>query len=139
MPKTTTAALPQITISWLKEQGYFKHKSPPILEGIRFTATKCYFGSKRFWFICNCGKRVGVLYESDNGFQCRICLNLAYPSQNIKKSIRNDVMLSAVDGFIKAQNLENQIRRTVYRGELTKKQKKINSLYFKFHQLSSKI
>jgi hypothetical protein len=139
MPKTTTAVLPQITISWLKEQGYFKHKSPPLLKGIRFTTTKCYFGSKRFWFICNCGKRVGVLYESDNGFECRKCLNLAYPSQNIKKSIRNDVMLSAVDGFLKAQELEDQVKRTVYRGEPTKKQKKIDSLYFKLHQLSSTI
>jgi hypothetical protein len=139
MPRTTTAALPQITISWLKKQGYFKYKTPPIINGISFTTTNCYFGNTRFWFLCTCDKRVGVLYESAKGFGCRKCLNLAYPSQNIRKSTRNDVMLSALDGFIKAQELQEQIKRIIYRGKPTKKQQKIDSLYFKFHQLSSTI
>ena len=136
MPKTTTDALPQITISWLKEQGYFKYKTPPFLEEISFTTSNCHFGGTRFWFLCKCGKRAGVLYKSANGFRCRKCLNLAYPSQNIRKSIRNDVMLSAFDDLIKASGLQKKIKTTVYCGKPTTRQKKVEALYYKFLQVA---
>lgn len=136
MPRTTTATLPQITISWLKKQGYFKYKTPPTLNGINFTTTNCYFGNERFWFLCKCGNRVGVLYESANGFRCRKCLNLAYPSQNIRKSIRNDVMLSALDNLIKASELQKEIKTPFYLGQPTRKQKKVELLYHNFLKIS---
>lgn len=132
MPKTTTDALPQISISWLKNQGYFKD-GIPLLKDIGFTSSECYFGGKRFWFTCKCGNRVSILYESGDEFRCRKCLNLAYPSQNIRKSMRNDVLLSAFDDFLEAQELQNQANRITYRGELTKKQQKIELLYLKFY------
>ncbi len=52
-------------------------------------STPCYYGKKRWWFICGlivngvyCGKRVGRLYLPPNGqyFGCRHCYNLTYES-----------------------------------------------------------
>lgn len=55
---------------------------------VRLTWTPCYFGGKRFWFICPliinghvCGRRVGVLYLGNGKyFGCRYCYNLTYES-----------------------------------------------------------
>jgi len=136
MPKTTTDALPQISISWLRTEGYFNNGTAPLLRGISFSTSECYFGGKRFWFLCECGNTAGILYESEDGFRCRKCLNLAYPSQNIRKSIRNDVMLSAFDDFLEAQDLQEKAKRVTYSGKLTKKQLKIELLYLKFYQVA---
>ena len=44
--------------------------------------TRCNFGGKRPWFLCpRCGIRVAILYGGKY-FYCRICHNLAYPSEN---------------------------------------------------------
>jgi len=55
---------------------------------VRLVTTPCFFGGKRYWFICPlmrnnipCGKRVGVLYLNDSYFICRTCADLAYESQ----------------------------------------------------------
>ncbi len=47
------------------------------------------FGGKRFWFRCNCGRRVGVLYYNpvSRGFGCRTCLGLKYKKQRYKGMI----------------------------------------------------
>lgn len=45
--------------------------------------TTCHFGGKRPWLLCpvpGCGRRAAVLYLQD-GFRCRGCLRLPYPSQ----------------------------------------------------------
>lgn len=50
---------------------------------IPMTRTTCHMGGARSWFLCpqpGCGRRVAVLYERE-GFACRQCLDLAYPSQ----------------------------------------------------------
>ena len=136
MPKTLTRTLSQISISFLKEQGYFNSGSAPLLKGISFTATPCYFGGERFWFLCKCNRRAGVLYESGDELRCRQCLNLAYLSQNTKKSIRNDVMLSAFDALIEAQDLQNEVKRFTYAGNPTKKQLKSGQLYLRFYRVA---
>ncbi|MCL6096284.1 MAG: hypothetical protein M1444_01175 [Patescibacteria group bacterium] len=63
---------------------------------IPLTSTYCYFGGKRYWFICPfysggiyCGKRVGVLYLSDKFFACRHCNNLSYNSRNLGGIFKN--------------------------------------------------
>jgi hypothetical protein len=56
---------------------------------IRLVTTPCYFGGKRFWFICPliingipCDRMVGKLYLPSNAkyFGCRHCYNLTYKS-----------------------------------------------------------
>lgn len=54
----------------------------------RLTSTPCYFGGRRWWFICPlvvngriCGRRVGSLHLASNKyFGCRHCYNLTYTS-----------------------------------------------------------
>src|ERR1700691_4735996 len=49
-------------------------------QKIPFTSTKPHFGGARFWFVCECGKRVDRLYlpTGETLFRCRICYNLTY-------------------------------------------------------------
>ena len=52
-------------------------------QRVRLTYSLGPQGGKRSWFVCpTCPRRVGVLYHA-NGlpFRCRICCDLAYPSQ----------------------------------------------------------
>ncbi len=54
----------------------------------QIVSTPCYFGGRRWWFICPlvkdgrvCNRRVGVLYlAGGNYFGCRHCYNLTYKS-----------------------------------------------------------
>lgn len=55
---------------------------------VAVASTPCYFGGKRYWFICPlsrngiaCRKRVGVLYRVGKYYGCRHCHDLAYQSQ----------------------------------------------------------
>lgn len=60
---------------------------------------KCRFGGHRPYFICpnnHCGKRYTFLYSNGRHYQCRKCLNLAYPSQNETATER---------GYRKARNI----------------------------------
>jgi len=137
MAKTLVESLDNISLKWLKDQGYFYGGIAPIFKGIRFTTSKCNFGGKRFWFLCVCGSKVSNLYDSTQGFRCRMCLNLAYKSQNIRKRIRNDVMLSVLDDFLEAQKLEEKTRRFTYAGKPTRRQIKIELLYLKFFKVAN--
>ncbi len=55
---------------------------------IKLTWTPCYFGGRRWWFVCPltrdgkaCGRRIGVLYLTNSKhFGCRLCNNLTYRS-----------------------------------------------------------
>ncbi len=51
-------------------------------QTIYLTRTKCNYGGERPWFLCpRCAKRVAILYEVDQWFQCRHCHGLPYASQ----------------------------------------------------------
>jgi hypothetical protein len=52
-----------------------------ISQRVPITWTDCHFGGQRPWFICNCGRRVAVLYGVREYFACRHCYELAYESQ----------------------------------------------------------
>jgi len=49
---------------------------------IELNSSPCFFGGKRWWFICSCQRRVGALYfrYGDKYFGCRHCKNLTYES-----------------------------------------------------------
>jgi hypothetical protein len=74
----------------------------PICVIIKFDWTSCHFGGQRLWFLCpKCGRRVGILYSGKH-YYCRICRNLAYPSENEPKPNR---MLR------KANKIRNRLKR----------------------------
>lgn len=77
--------------------------------------TPCYYGGKRYWFFCpRCTERVGVLYLVRDYFTCRHCYNLTYESRNCGYSIVS---------YTKLGRLRKEIRKTHYRGKLTRKYK----------------
>ena len=55
-------------------------------QHIRLTSTPCYFGGRRWWFVCPaCDRRAGVLYKPPHSrnYLCRHCHGLSYMlSQN---------------------------------------------------------
>ena len=54
----------------------------PIYQRLPLLRTACNFGGSRPWFACpRCERRVAVLCLSD-GFNCRACSRVAYPSQS---------------------------------------------------------
>jgi hypothetical protein len=62
--------------------------SHPVEMSIKLDWTPCYFGGYRPWFLCpRCQRRVAILYGGKY-FYCRICHNLAYPSENEQEAYR---------------------------------------------------
>lgn len=71
------------------------HKNDDLHGGftIPFSLSQGHYGNKRYWFVCpnpSCSKRCRKLFlaKAPNGisfFLCRLCLNLAYRSQNRNK------------------------------------------------------
>jgi hypothetical protein len=100
------------------------------------TSTDCYFGGRRYWIRCHCGKRVGVIFKIGLSYACRYCHNLSYHSKNLKKSIRADSLLKIFDEWIKVQDLQRDIKRVTYGGAPTKKMREISHFYFKMSQLN---
>ncbi|MDP2638172.1 MAG: hypothetical protein Q8P26_03870 [Candidatus Levybacteria bacterium] len=94
---------------------------------IPLTTTPCYFGGKRYWFMCPwyankiyCGKRVGVLYLSNKYFACRHCNDLTYNSRNLSG------IFKAAGQVISAPELDKlreQVKMESYAGKMTKRYK----------------
>ena len=60
-------------------------------EIIAIDFTGCHYGGERPWFVCPalpCGKRAAILYHGAEGFRCRRCADLAYPSQCENRALR---------------------------------------------------
>jgi hypothetical protein len=53
-------------------------------QSVILTTTPCHLGGCRYWFRCDCGKRVAILYAGDSRFACRHCLNLNYQTQHLE-------------------------------------------------------
>ena len=103
---------------------------------IPLTTTPCYFGGKRYWFVCPwhtngvyCGKRVGVLYLSGKYFACRHCHNLTYNSRNENRKYKHYPLFAVLDGYKKAEEIEKQIKRRFYAGKPTRKQRRLDRHY----------
>jgi len=94
--------------------------------------TQCFFGGKRSWFVCPlCNRRVGVLYKQEDYLGCRECFNLTYRSRNLSKNLREDTIFQALGLLAKANDLQEKIKRVFYAGEITKKQRKVERLYYR--------
>jgi hypothetical protein len=51
-------------------------------QKISIEKTHCHYGGFRKWFLCpQCSKRIAILYELNNQYQCRKCHHLPYTSQ----------------------------------------------------------
>lgn len=48
---------------------------------VRLEYTFPNYGGRRPWFLCACGKRVAILYQAGQSWECRSCGNLNYISQ----------------------------------------------------------
>lgn len=69
---------------------------------VRLLSQPCHLGGKRQWFECparGCNKRAAILYGG-RVFACRICHDLAYPSQREKK-------------FLRAQRRADKVKRSI--------------------------
>lgn len=94
---------------------------------IPLTTTPCYFGGKRYWFICPwyssgvyCGRRVGTLYLGDKYFACRHCNNLTYNSRNLGGIFKTAGQVIS-EPYL--EELKEQIGRKYYAGKMTRKYK----------------
>lgn len=92
---------------------------------IPLTTTPCYFGGKRYWFICPwytngkyCGRRVGVLYLGGKYFACRHCYNLTYNSRNLGGIFK---IAGQTISIPELEKLESEVKRKFYAGRMTRK------------------
>lgn len=95
---------------------------------IPLTTTPCYYGGKRYWFICPwyvngqyCGRRVGTIYKVGDYFTCRHCYNLTYNSRNLGgffKAAGQTISAPELD------TLREEAKTEYYRGKMTRKYKR---------------
>jgi len=92
---------------------------------ILLTTTSCYFGGRRYWFICPCyangrycGRKVGVLYLGGKYFACRHCYDLTYNSRNLSGFSK---VAGQVISIPELEKLENEVKRKFYAGKMTRR------------------
>lgn len=95
---------------------------------IPLVTSECYFGGERYWFLCMCKRRVGVLYGDGNSFLCRHCHNLSYESKNRNTRSSFNELGKALRIREKIKTLNKELKRPVYNGEPTKKWRKLEKL-----------
>lgn len=95
---------------------------------VELMTTPCYFGGKRYWFICPlivegqpCRRRVGVLYLAQKWFGCRKCYDLAYASQHESRSGYWAVFRRILDPSEKLEKQYMEMRVKYWRGQPTKR------------------
>jgi hypothetical protein len=60
-----------------------------IRQRVPLSWTACALGGRRPWFRCRCGRRVAILYDFRELFECRQCCGLAYESQSQSPTFRS--------------------------------------------------
>jgi len=103
---------------------------------VQLTTTPCQFGGTRYWFTCPlyrqgkyCGRRVRILYMGQGLFGCRHCHNLTYSSRNVSQRFR--AFSQALLAERGAMDLQQQLKRTHYRGKPTLKRRRLSKLWYK--------
>lgn len=103
---------------------------------VPIVSTLCRYGGKRYWFICPlsvngkyCGRRVAILYKGNGYFGCRHCFNLTYETKNENRHSKIYPSLVSLEANFKAEAIEKTIKRQSYRGQPTKKQRKIERIF----------
>jgi hypothetical protein len=59
-------------------------------ERFKLVVVPQHFGGVRWYYVCPCGRRCGILYLRRGRFRCRTCHDLAYPSQNRTRRMTPD-------------------------------------------------
>ncbi len=79
------------------------------------------FGIRPF-FKCQCGRNATVLYKplGENSFQCRICGNTIYESQQINKKTM-DGLFYQTHQLLKLAKREEKVKRKFYNGKFSRK------------------
>jgi hypothetical protein len=111
-------------LEWVRDRvvgdKYIKLREPGpnnTCNAIPLVTTKCNYGGIRYWFECpRCERRCGILYENNDNFKCRVCLDLAYYSQSMNYQTLGPTMRR----MIKLQDMEYPERK-FYMGKPTKK------------------
>ena len=109
---------PTISISY--SVTYSSGQQQSINQTFYLSKTFCNFEGSRYWFICSCGKRVGILYKPSfsDTFACRHCYNLTYQSRNrsgFEKQMGKAPSIPELDA------LRESVKRTSYKGKPTKR------------------
>ncbi len=121
MKKSVVETTPKIKISEFPEPTVAKYR-----YGVKFDTTFPYFGGRRFWFLCSCGKRVTALYQVDGSKppKCRTCLHLTYQSQGLSGSSRQ--LWSLLDHIDKAEAVFNGSKQVklFHKGQATRRFKR---------------
>jgi len=88
---------------------------PGYRQLIPVDAVRPFLGGVRFWFLCDCGRRVGRLYlpSGQAAFRCRNCYNLTYRSAQ-EHDKRKDALLRDRSALFAA--FESEDRRRVFLG-----------------------
>lgn len=115
---------PHLKLNYTATDNYTGEKKDFDYE-IPLTTTPCYFGGKRYWFVCPwyangtyCGKRVGVLYLGGDYFACRHCYDLTYETRNLSGIYKR---AGKVISIPELEEMEAGIKRKYYAGKMTKK------------------
>lgn len=102
---------------------------------IPLTTTPCFYGGKRYWFVCPwykknqyCGRRVAVLYKDGDCFACRHCYNLTYSSRNLSGYSK----LFGTVCLLDVEKARMRTKRLTYKGKYTKS-------YSRYLKLSRKL
>jgi hypothetical protein len=83
------------------------------MQTIPLLTTRPYLGGQRFWFQCECGRRVGRLYlpGGQRVFRCRHCWNLTYQSaqEHDQRKYRMARNLAAIEAALHDARLGRQL------------------------------
>lgn len=105
----TQATTVSITVLNDSLQVLFETRMQRMTQTVRLTYSIGPCGGKRPWFVCHgCQRRVGVLYyATERPFRCRICCDLAYPSQYVSRDQsygrRHRCLSRSEEGRLRAQ------------------------------------
>ena len=72
-------------------------------QTVPVTTTHPHFGGKRYWFLCECGRRSGRLYlpAGETLFRCRLCCDLTYQNSQ-EHNTRRGVLRSIFEQYDRA-------------------------------------
>ncbi|NTW26861.1 MAG: hypothetical protein HGA36_00895 [Candidatus Moranbacteria bacterium] len=96
---------------------------------ISLSKSYCNYGGYRYWFLCSCGKKFGVLYSGGDRFACRHCHEFTYKSRNINRYYELYPLIISNKLLKRMDELQSEIRTPRYKGKPTKKQQRLEKIY----------
>lgn len=105
---------------------------------IALEKTNCTLGGERFWFKCQCSKRVGALYLKNKTFACRHCHKLSYLSKNENRRHKNFTAFHVMDIEDQMDEIRQEMTTPYYKNKPTRKMKNLTKLEKKITPLQRK-